>query len=302
MLKAMSFHFLASITSPLTSHHHTCNMSNPEPEEEYSEAEGEFVVKEVEVEDNESRANTKAIISSIRGKGKQESQVSNDVIEETASKLLEERKNKGELQCLFLLFISFFKQNKLEASSFKETIKFYELSLFIHARVSPLDGSKEWFLTTMYASPRPPTREELWVHLSNIAAITSEAWVVIGDLNSYLLPEEKYGGAPPNERLMQWFRLALNQCGLMDLGFIGPHFTWEWRGVKERLDRAVANASWQLSFPNTTLSHMPSFCSDHNAILLDNLPTTRPQKSMQWIGIKMFLEIFSKRNVGHYPD
>ncbi|KAJ1382022.1 Endonuclease/exonuclease/phosphatase superfamily [Sesbania bispinosa] len=93
-----------------------------------------------------------------------------------------------------------------------------------------------WLLTTVYASPRPVIREELWCQLTSLANMILEAWVVVGDFNSYLYPEEKHGGALPNERLMSRFRSTLLQCGLFDLGFVGPPFTWEWSGVKERLD------------------------------------------------------------------
>ncbi|KAJ1400029.1 Endonuclease/exonuclease/phosphatase superfamily [Sesbania bispinosa] len=110
---------------------------------------------------------------------------------------------------------------------------------FIHARVVPLDETSPWLLTSVYASPRPNIREDLCCNLASIANLTLEAWVVIGDFNYYLHPEEKHGGALPNERLMSRFRSILLQCGLFDLGFVGPPFTWEWSGIKERLDRGV---------------------------------------------------------------
>ncbi|KAJ1431368.1 Endonuclease/exonuclease/phosphatase superfamily [Sesbania bispinosa] len=112
---------------------------------------------------------------------------------------------------------------------------------------------------------------DLWPQLQHLAANISKAWVIIGDFNSYLFPEEKSGGTPANERNMRQFHLFLNQCGLLDLGFTGPLFTWEWRGIKERLDRGLSNATWQVLFPNTMITHLPSFCSNHKALLLDNM-------------------------------
>ncbi|KAJ1377585.1 Endonuclease/exonuclease/phosphatase superfamily [Sesbania bispinosa] len=144
---------------------------------------------------------------------------------------------------------------------------------FIHARVSPVDGSVPWFLTSIYASPRPAIREELWAQLQLLSTSILDPWVLMGDFNSYLSPEEKSGGAPANVRSMSRFNSFINLCGLFDLGYCGPPFTWEWRGVKERLDRGVVNAAWQVQFPNSIVHHLPPLCSDHHALLLDNTPS-----------------------------
>jgi hypothetical protein len=54
---------------------------------------------------------------------------------------------------------------------------------------------------------------------------------------------------------MNKFRLALEDCGLMDLGYKGDTFTWrnhsqrKEKYIRERLDRAVANTAWRSVFP-----------------------------------------------------
>ena len=59
--------------------------------------------------------------------------------------------------------------------------------------------------------------------------------------------EEKLGGLPINKTRMTAFRNCLDKCGLIDLGFHGPRFTWTnkspvWQStIKERLDRGMAN-------------------------------------------------------------
>ncbi|KAJ1385492.1 Endonuclease/exonuclease/phosphatase superfamily [Sesbania bispinosa] len=64
---------------------------------------------------------------------------------------------------------------------------------YVHIRVVPADGTPSWFLTCVYASPRPSIREELWHHLHLLASRMTKPWAVIGDFNSYLLRKNQEG-------------------------------------------------------------------------------------------------------------
>ncbi|KAK7846040.1 hypothetical protein CFP56_008494 [Quercus suber] len=71
---------------------------------------------------------------------------------------------------------------------------------------------------------------------------------------------------------MQNFREVLDHCGFVDLGFLGPEFTWHGRRggelIWERLDRGVANYEWLARFPTGRIKHLNCFTSDHRPILL----------------------------------
>ncbi|MBA0735220.1 hypothetical protein Gogos_019084 [Gossypium gossypioides] len=54
----------------------------------------------------------------------------------------------------------------------------------------------------------------------------------------------------------------------LDLGFISPSFTWQRANTSKILDRALANDSWILAFPQCIASHLPMIKSDHRPILL----------------------------------
>jgi hypothetical protein len=52
---------------------------------------------------------------------------------------------------------------------------------------------------------------------------------------------------------MDAFRLTFEDCGLSDLGFFGPKFSWRNNRegddyIEERIDRVVANSSWLTRF------------------------------------------------------
>ncbi|GMI85899.1 hypothetical protein HRI_002259200 [Hibiscus trionum] len=72
---------------------------------------------------------------------------------------------------------------------------------------------------------------------------------------------------------MRGFRNVLEDCGLFDLGYYGPWFTWE-KGrleatlIRERLDRGVANDGWWNLFPNVSVCHLTHSFSDHCPLML----------------------------------
>ncbi|KAK9998700.1 hypothetical protein SO802_018303 [Lithocarpus litseifolius] len=83
---------------------------------------------------------------------------------------------------------------------------------------------------------------------------------------------------------MEDFRVALEECGLADLGFSGHKFTWTNRRpglvhTKQRLDRATANRVWMEKFPASSVSHLFSHASDHLPILLKPMKDRRVRGS-----------------------
>lgn len=56
---------------------------------------------------------------------------------------------------------------------------------------------------------------------------------------------------------MQLFRDVLDEFSFMDLGFVGPRFTWskhfeDGRSILERLDKGLANNNWFQKFPGSS--------------------------------------------------
>ena len=77
------------------------------------------------------------------------------------------------------------------------------------------------------------------------------------------------GGIRPHGQ-MQAFHDIIDECGFMDLGYVGSRFTWhkyfDNYTVLERLDRAMATNDWFSKFPDTKIYHLDVTTSDHNPL------------------------------------
>lgn len=88
------------------------------------------------------------------------------------------------------------------------------------------------------------------------------------NFNEIIYTNETIGGNSKPERQMDLFLMALNQCSLRELGFLGPRFTSyklfaDGRSIRSRLYRALASTSWFGKFSIAKLYHNSNSTSDH---------------------------------------
>uniref|UniRef100_A0A803LFT2 RNase H type-1 domain-containing protein n=1 Tax=Chenopodium quinoa TaxID=63459 RepID=A0A803LFT2_CHEQI len=81
-------------------------------------------------------------------------------------------------------------------------------------------------------------------------------WLVLGDLNEVMFPNEKMGGCSFCQSQANDLRMLVDAACLVDLGFNGNPYTWHnaregCANIRERLDRALANPIWLNTFLNT---------------------------------------------------
>ncbi|XP_023908712.1 uncharacterized protein LOC112020382 [Quercus suber] len=67
---------------------------------------------------------------------------------------------------------------------------------------------------------------------------------------------------------MQLFRDVMDECGFMDLGYVGLPFTWEkhfadGHSIWEMLDWGLATNEWLMKFIGTRVHHLTSDSSNH---------------------------------------
>ena len=91
---------------------------------------------------------------------------------------------------------------------------------------------------------------------------------------------------------MKIFQDALDECGLIDLGFVGSKFTWSKNcangvSVWERLDRAVGSTNLFALFPTTKVVPIDYVTSDHKPIMI--FPSGVPMKSKNPWRLKLLM-------------
>ncbi|KAF7813062.1 uncharacterized protein G2W53_034038 [Senna tora] len=109
--------------------------------------------------------------------------------------------------------------------------------------ISVKNNGASWVFFAVYGSLNLSTREQLWKHLEEVKCSISCPWLLLGDFNDILLPNEVAGGSFYPHRAEK-FANMMEACNLMDLRANGSPFTWR-RNTKnnnkvaKRLDRAL---------------------------------------------------------------
>lgn len=125
-----------------------------------------------------------------------------------------------------------------------------------------------WRFTDMYGEPKWADKHLTWERIRELRALVDMPWMLAGDLNDIMYSFEKEGGNPRPPQYMAAFRDALDESGLLDLGYYGDKFTWHGGQIRERLDRAVANNGWNAMFPAARVEHLEYYKSDHPPLII----------------------------------
>ena len=129
-------------------------------------------------------------------------------------------------------------------------------------------SKNEWKLMGFYGEPKIARRFEAWNKLRNLNKNPKMPWLCMADFNEIIRLDEKVRDAIRPHNQMQLFRDVIDECKFMDLGFVGPKFTWSRHFengnlIWERLDRGSATNNWFLKFPGSRVHHIRCDSSNH---------------------------------------
>lgn len=97
-------------------------------------------------------------------------------------------------------------------------------------------------LACVYGDPYHVNASNIWTEVAAFAGNDDRPLFCMGDLNEMMHANEKLGARNPNSNRISLFKAIINDCGLIDLGYNGPAYTWTNRrhaskAIFQRLDR-----------------------------------------------------------------
>lgn len=119
-------------------------------------------------------------------------------------------------------------------------------SWFIDVEIYDSVLNKSWRLVNVYFSPYDSERRAQWDYFKHYKTCLGNDWVIWGDMNDILCPDEKKGGLARPPCSVRGFQKFVDDCGLVDLGFSGYPFTWRITEVVMNMFKNGSIGSWLL--------------------------------------------------------
>ncbi|KAK4392729.1 hypothetical protein Sango_2050700 [Sesamum angolense] len=138
----------------------------------------------------------------------------------------------------------------------------------LHVRLESNKRPKPLFVTAVYAKSDTVERRELWDALRAVS-VGASPWIVGGDFNNVLSPDERSRGSAPSGIAMSDFHDAIADYALVDAGYVGSPYTWYSRRLRQRLDRVLISSCWMTVFPKMQVAHLELSRSDHRGLLVE---------------------------------
>ncbi|XP_010555870.1 PREDICTED: uncharacterized protein LOC104825266 [Tarenaya hassleriana] len=154
-------------------------------------------------------------------------------------------------------------------------------------------------ISFIYARNTSGERRLLWSDISALATnclVTSRPWLLVGDFNQILHPHEH--ASPSSSCSLSSGMLEFQDClftsGLFDLTARGHFFTWTNNNtdnpITRKLDRALVNEAWLLSFPESYARFDAPTPSDHCPCLVDMDPTSMRRRRTSFKFLKHLIQ------------
>ncbi|RVX19456.1 LINE-1 retrotransposable element ORF2 protein [Vitis vinifera] len=163
-----------------------------------------------------------------------------------------------------------------------------------------VDGSEQFWISTVYGPNSTALRKDFWVELSDIFGLSSPCWCVGGDFNVIRRCSEKLGGGrlTPSMKDLDDF---IRENELIDPPLRSASFTWsnmQEHPVCKRLDRFLYSNEWEQLFPQSLQEVLPRWTSDHWPIVLETNPfkwgPTPFRFENMWLHHPSFKECFGR--------
>lgn len=133
----------------------------------------------------------------------------------------------------------------------------------MHCKLRCTVSHNSFFVSFVYGYWSVTTRRPLWDSLWTFGNPLTLPWMVLGDFNCLLSPDERVNGVPPTEYQINEFVDLCSSLGLVDSVSSGIRFTWTNGRVMSKLDRVLINNEWLEAGWFCKTKFVPCLLSDH---------------------------------------
>ena len=137
---------------------------------------------------------------------------------------------------------------------------------YLHARLRCKVSSVQFHATFLYGFHSIVNRRCLWENLENLSPDRDTPWILLGDFNGVLRPDERINGSLVSNYECRDLFDATSLLGLIDTSSTGGKYTWTNGSVWSKLDRVMINDGWiQAGHFSHTVFCPIGILSDHAA-------------------------------------
>lgn len=134
------------------------------------------------------------------------------------------------------------------------------------------EKGKNWRCTGVCGNLEASQKRHTWTLLRRLVGFSSSPCLCCGDFNEILHMEEKKSGNDRDVRMINDFREALEDSGLVDMEFLGRLYTWSNKRcgqqfMEERLDRCLYCTNWKNHFHDLMAVYLESWTSNYSPIM-----------------------------------
>ena len=149
----------------------------------------------------------------------------------------------------------------------------------IHCKATCKISFISFHISFVYAYNSVVGRRPLWLNLRDFCEHHSGPWILLGDFNTVLKPEERCNGLPVSNYVCKDFAECCEDLGLSDLPSAGCFYTWSNNTVMSKLDRVLVNNFWYMEGLFGHAVFLPSGClSDHCPSIVSILRPPPPKR------------------------
>ncbi|XP_056688365.1 uncharacterized protein [Spinacia oleracea] len=117
------------------------------------------------------------------------------------------------------------------------------------------------------------TRRPMWRDVAVLSQNITSNWLVMGDFNSVLLPNERHNGNAVTDAETRDFEACVDNSNLTELKSCGNFYSWSNKGqgdlrISSRIDMAFGNIDWHSTFTDAIIDYVNPGLSDHSPLVM----------------------------------